>query len=249
MQLMQWGTAFQPLFDSRRNRVVTITERAGIDVLKMIHGMTAILFAMGFSKTEMDFDNHINSMQEIVELAKEVVVDEELFLAQENCGGSAGYRHATDGRSIHERFPGLASHQPGASRAEGGPLHIKASFALDLGIVPPLFVVATKCRQRKLRREAIRLLMSSPRREGMWDSILSGKVAQWIMESEEEGLQPWQGPYSPAARETVPDENRVMVKEILFDMQRRQATLRCGTRGAREGDPDPKARETHIRWC
>ena len=127
-------------------------------------------------------------------------------------------------------------------------MHIKASFALDLGIVPPLFVVATKCRDRKLRRDAIRLLLSSPRREGMWDSILSGRVAQWIMEIEEEGLSHYEGPWGMAAMETVGEEKRVMVKEILFDLQRREATLRCGTRGAREGDPDERARIKHIWW-
>ena len=82
----------------------------------------------------------------------------------------------------------------------------------------------------------------------MWDSILSGRVAQWIMEIEEEDLLPWEGPWGRAPMETVPNEKRVMVKEILFDMQRREATLRCGTRGAREGDYDKRMRVKHIFW-
>jgi len=247
MQLGQWSAAFKPLLEARRRPGVTNTERAGLDVLKMIHLMTTILFFMGFSTTEMDFDNFLEQCKEIVELAKEVVVDEELFLAQERCGNLTSCRHRANGNSTHHQFPGLASHQPGAYH-EDGYLHIKPSFALDLGIVPPLFVVATKCRDRKLRREAIRLLLSSPRREGMWDSILSGRVAQWIMEIEEEDLLPWEGPWGRAPMETVPNEKRVMVKEILFDMQRREATLRCGTRGAREGDYDKRMRVKHIFW-
>jgi hypothetical protein len=82
----------------------------------------------------------------------------------------------------------------------------------------------------------------------MWDSILCGRIAQWIIEIEEEGLSKWDGPYGPTARETVPEEKRVMVKEILFDLQKREAKLRCGTRGAREGDFDKRARVTHISW-
>jgi len=246
MQLKQWATAFQPLLEARRHPGVSNTERAGIDVLKMIHLMTTILFFMGFSTTEMDFDKFLEPCREIVELAKEVVVDEELFLAQERCGDANSCRHKANGNSTHHDFPGLASHQPGAYHEDF--LHIKASFALDLGIVPPLFVVATKCRDRKLRREAIRLLLSSPRREGMWDSILSGRVAQWIMEIEEEDLSAYEGPWGRAAMETVPDEKRVMVKEILFDMQRREATLRCGTRGVREGDNDERIRVKQIYW-
>jgi hypothetical protein len=250
MQLGAWSSAFQPLLEARRHPGVSNTERAGIDVLKMIHLMTTILFFMGFSTTEMDFDNFAFQFKEIIELAKEVVVDEELLLAQERCGNENKCRHKTNrsgGGVNRPQFPGLASHQPGYQE-EDGFMHIKASFALDLGIVPPLFVVATKCRDRKLRREAIRLLFSSPRREGMWDSILSGRVGEWIIEIEEEGLSPWERPWGKAAMEKVEEERRVMVKEILFDLQRREATLRCGTRGAREGDPDERARVNHIWW-
>ncbi|KAN0098227.1 hypothetical protein V8E51_013890 [Hyaloscypha variabilis] len=247
MQLTQWEKAFAPLLESRRHPHISNTERAGRDVLRMIHLMTTILFIMGFSKTEMDFDNFLPLFKEIVELAKEVVVDEELLLAQERCGDANTCRHKTHGASNRPIFPGLTAHHPGSYQEEGF-MHIKASFALDLGIVPPLFVVATKCRDRKLRREAIRLLLSSPRREGMWDSILSGRVAQWIMEIEEEGLSHYEGPWGRAAMETVGEDRRVMVKEILFDMQRREARLRCGTRGAREGDPDERARVKDIWW-
>jgi hypothetical protein len=48
--------------------------------------------------------------------------------------------------------------------------------------------------------------------------------------------------------EKVAEEKRVMVKEILFDLQRREATLRCGTRGARDGDFDERARVKQIWW-
>ncbi|KAH7377490.1 hypothetical protein BKA64DRAFT_648969 [Cadophora sp. MPI-SDFR-AT-0126] len=244
IQLKQWGAAFTPLLETRRNRGVSNTERAGIDVLKMLQLMTGILYQMGFSTSEMDFDNFYPQFKEIVELAKEVVVDEELLLAQQRCGSISSCRHK---QTPSYNFPGLASHQPGAHIDEDDYLHIKPSFALDLGIVPPLFVVATKCRDRKLRREAIRLLMASPRREGMWDSILSGRVGGWIMHIEEAGLTPWDG-RGAGVGEIVSDEKRVMVKEILFDMQSREATLRCGTRGAREGDMDDRAKETHIWW-
>jgi hypothetical protein len=248
-QLQQWGAAFEPLLQGRRNRGVSNTERAGIDVLKMIHLMTTILFMMGFSTSEMDFDNFTSQFREIVELAKEVVVDEELSLAAARCGDLNNCRHRQRQMgAMQNHFPGLASHAPMGYKPEESYLHIKASFALDLGIVPPLFVVATKCRDRKLRREAIRLLMSSPRREGMWDSILCGKVAQWIMEVEEEGMRDFEIWDPVGANEMVKDDRRVMVKEISFDLQRREATLRCGTRGAREGDPDPRGKETFVSW-
>ncbi|KUJ10192.1 uncharacterized protein LY89DRAFT_596894 [Mollisia scopiformis] len=248
IQLNQWDKAFGELLANRRTPGISNTERAGIDVLKMLHLMTSILFVTGFSTSEMEFDNFTPKFKEIVDLAKEVVVDEELTLAQARCGNVAGCRHS-EGKALPEHhFPGLASQRPGAYREEDNLFHIKASFALDLGIVPPLFVVATKCRDRKLRRDAIRLLLSSPRREGMWDSILSGRVGQWIMDIEEQGLSIWSGPATASAREIVPDEQRVMVKEILFDLQNREAMLRCGTRGLDAGDIDMRAQEQYIWW-
>jgi len=250
-QLAQWSAAFEPLLQSRRRPGISNTERAGIDVLKMMAIMSTVLFLMGFSTSEMDFDNFIPHFKEIIDLAKEVVVDEELSLAQAKCGDINTCRHkqmnAQRMMNPNMHFPGLAAHQPGAYREDEAYAHIKASFALDLGIVPPLFVVATKCRDRKLRRDAIRLLLASPRREGMWDSNICARVGQWIMEIEEEDLPPFAAWGAPAVA-IVSDDKRVMVKEILFDMQRREATLRCGTRGARDGDFDRRAKETFISW-
>lgn len=246
VQIKQWDAAFAPLLASRRNRGVSNTERAGINVLKMLQLMSGILYQMAFSTSEMEFDNFKPQFQEIVDLASEVVLDEELVLAQAKCGTQARdvCRHRPQSGQPGYHFPGLAGHPPGEDYA-----HTKASFALDLGVVPPLFVVSTKCRDRKLRREAIRLLLSSPRREGMWDSILSGRVGQWIMAIEEAGMPAWDGGgHTAMGEDVVPAETRVMVKEILFDMQGREATLRCGTRGAREGDVDDRAMETWISW-
>ena len=248
-QLQQWSQAFEPLLHNRRIPGISNTERACIDVLKMIQLMTTVLFLMGYSTSEMHFDNFFQPFKQIVELAKEVVVDEELSLAQARCGDLLKCRHRHNASNMGAQFSGIARYgQTTGYHPEDSYLHIKASFALDLGIVPPLFVVATKCRDRKLRREAIRLLLSSPRREGMWDSILCGKAAGWIMEVEEEGLTPFDSFDPLSFTQVVAEDQRVMVKEILFDLQQREATLRCGTRGAREEDFDPRARETKMAW-
>ena len=62
-------------------------------------------------------------------------------------------------------------------------------FFLDTHVVLPLYVTAHKCRNSKIRRRAIALLMNHPRREGVWDSLFSGKLAEWVMELEEAFLQ------------------------------------------------------------
>ncbi|TGO68808.1 hypothetical protein BELL_0806g00010 [Botrytis elliptica] len=72
---------------------------------------------------------------------------------------------------------------------EANPSAINSSrFSLDIGIVPPLHVVATKCREPSIRRKAIDLLFRSPRQEGMWDGVLSARIGRWIMSCEEDGL-------------------------------------------------------------
>lgn len=61
-------------------------------------------------------------------------------------------------------------------------------FSIDIGAVPLLYYVAVKCRHPITRRKTITLLAAAPRREGVWDSIGTARVAQEIVGIEEEGL-------------------------------------------------------------
>ena len=61
-------------------------------------------------------------------------------------------------------------------------------FSFEVGIIPPLHLTATKCRDPIVRREARDLLFSSPRQEGMWDSVLSARIGCWVIQCEEKGL-------------------------------------------------------------
>lgn len=71
-----------------------------------------------------------------------------------------------------------------------------------MGIIPPLYLTAIKCRFPSIRRKAISLLSSSPRREGMWDAFLAVKVAEKVMTIEEEGLK---GSHIPPERSRIHD--------------------------------------------
>ena len=62
-------------------------------------------------------------------------------------------------------------------------------FTFEVGIVPPLHVTATKCRDPVVRREAVELLFASPRQEGMWDGVLSARIGKWMCNCEEDGLE------------------------------------------------------------
>lgn len=169
-----WSDAFEPILCSRAAPGVSSQEKAAIAVLKMTQVMGQVLFLMTFSDSEGHFDQFHTQFKTIVDLGREVVGDEERRAAERRCPDPHVCRHhkAQDA----DIFGG---HEYTAS-------HIKPSFSADLGIVPPLYVVATKCRNPVIRRQAIQLLRSSSRREGMWDSELTARIGSWIMEIEEE---------------------------------------------------------------
>ncbi|KAL1839196.1 hypothetical protein VTJ49DRAFT_1785 [Mycothermus thermophilus] len=193
-----WSAAFDPILASRTAPGVSSQEKAAIAVLKMFQIMTIILLMMTFSDSEMHFDNFTPYFRAIVDLAFEVVGDEERRAAARRCPNPAFCHHQS---RCHPPTQQQQQHHPQHQRQHSplfddgvddmlGARHIKPSFSADLGIVPPLYVVATKCRDPRLRRQAIRLLRSSARREGMWDSELTARIAMWIAEVEEEGLMP-----------------------------------------------------------
>ncbi|KAK2016120.1 hypothetical protein LZ32DRAFT_553271 [Colletotrichum eremochloae] len=61
--------------------------------------------------------------------------------------------------------------------------------AVDIGILPPLFYTAVKCRVPRIRRQAVELLLLGQRYEGIWDTELTVRVAREVMALEERGVQ------------------------------------------------------------
>ncbi|KAL8646885.1 MAG: hypothetical protein Q9226_006671, partial [Calogaya cf. arnoldii] len=96
----------------------------------------------------------------------------------------------------------------------------KPVFQLDHSIIGPLFSVAHKCRDPFLRRKAISMLHSAPRQEGVWDSVLTARVCERIMNLEEEGL----GEVKCAA--DVPDWRRISDIQVTFDHQARSGEIK-----------------------
>ncbi|KAK3359990.1 hypothetical protein B0T25DRAFT_446507 [Lasiosphaeria hispida] len=310
-QMEAWSAAFEHILASRTAPGVSNQEKACITVLKMYQVMSQLLFLMTFSDSEMQFDHFYPDFKMIIELAIEVVGDEERRAALKRCPDPQFCRH----RGRHE--PGVFGGHNFTAR------HIKASFSADLGIVPPLFVVATKCRDRDLRKQAIQLLQSSPRREGMWDSELTARIALWIAEIEEgvdgesedsfngasmhnfhmdlnldapnsppedgsdqsrpttsgssfsrpngqlKQMQQMQQQHQqqqqqqqqhqqqlqqqlqhrpPSPPKVIPEEKRVMVRAVEFDLRERFAVVQLGSRGLPNGAPDLKTRVTKIMW-
>ncbi|CZR59225.1 uncharacterized protein PAC_09117 [Phialocephala subalpina] len=113
----------------------------------------------------------------------------------------------------------------------------KTMYAFEMQVICPLYAVAWRCPQRTLRRKAIKLLLDYPRKEALWDSVVVGKLAEWIMGLEEEGLKD----------EYVPEERRCTGVDIVnFNMLARMAQVRCLVSEKESGAWIRK--ETVITW-
>ena len=258
-QISAWSSAHKFLCTNYKQSEVSAQEGAERSVLEMNKIMMTILFSAFFSGVEGYFDGFQVEFTEIVALAKEVLVAEEVSYDQGTRHTSGKQDRTADFKS-RLRNPGAlppiandedSRQEPyeytGASRRS---VRIETSagmsFTSGIGILYPLYVVATRCRNRGLRREAIKLLLSSHRREALWDSLLSAHVAMWVMGIEEEGLPAWES--SGAAAHSVVESKRVVVTEVLYDLQKRTATCRYETKGVRYGEPNRRTRETTLRW-
>ncbi|KAL3424183.1 C6 zinc finger domain protein [Phlyctema vagabunda] len=102
-------------------------------------------------------------------------------------------------------------------------------YRFDLGILPPLFLVASRCRHRSIRGRAIDMLMSNPYREGIWDSIIVGNISIWLRNIEEAGLSSdWR---------VIPENKRVFLTAADLDLYHQRAKVFCTQRrGPRDED-------------
>lgn len=127
--------------------------------------------------------------------------------------------------------------RPKHTRSKGTP---KPAFSLDTGIILPLYFVATKCRHPTIRRKAIALLKSTPRQEGVLNSMLTGRVAERLVEIEEEGLG------HIGCAEDIPHWVRLAGADVKFDPSGRRAFLQY-IRNSSEGSGKDTVEEW-IEW-
>ena len=103
----------------------------------------------------------------------------------------------------------------------------RTSCYSGLGIVLPLHTVAARCRNPKIRRKALDLLLSGTRRECLWDADMTANIAQKTVHIEEEGADEETGTSSDRTR-SIPGEKRVEEVKVEFQ-EDRKARLRFVT--------------------
>lgn len=123
-----------------------------------------------------------------------------------------------------------------------GPTSEKVSptFSHDSEVMRPLYMLVSSCRDPGIRRRATRLMQICGRQEGMWNAALTARVAQRLMELEEEGL----GEVQVAG--DIPSWKRISHLQPVFDERGGKATLTFGLVGRREDVVRPTFVETVV---
>jgi hypothetical protein len=100
-------------------------------------------------------------------------------------------------------------------------------FSFDLGVLAPLYITITKCRDREVRRDAIELLLKYPWREGIWLSAVMAALGRWLVRLEEGGMV--------GVDATIPEEKRVRNSSLTFDKERKVVVMKCLQRDGESG--------------
>lgn len=98
---------------------------------------------------------------------------------------------------------------------------------IQIGMIPPLFLAATKCRDNLIRKRALTALHQVPHYEHLWTSCTAHQIAQQVVWLEESGAN-----------------TRVQLQAITFDSTQRQVELRYSIQSIGRTRPESSA----FRW-
>lgn len=91
-------------------------------------------------------------------------------------------------------------------------------FRSTLGVLSPLFLVATKCRVSSVRHRAIKALHASQRRERTWNSCIATMLARHVVSIEEKHCE-------EPRRSPVTEEHRIRLDSVTFDQPAGQISV------------------------
>ena len=116
-------------------------------------------------------------------------------------------------------------------------------FSFQVGILPPLYIVGSKCREPTLRRQAIGLLRKCPVQEGLWEPFGASRMCEWMMKIEElgmikDGKSEW----------FVPESSRVRLSGMQCELSKRQIWVQCKGVVPETEEGLVKVWETVIQW-
>ena len=102
-------------------------------------------------------------------------------------------------------------------------------FSLGLGVVTPLYFIATKCRHRAVRESAIHAMSVAPLQEGIWGPASAPKTTRALVDMEEQHRVP--GTVGP---EGILREARIIGVNFLLKPEKEEQLLIVDRPGSRE---------------
>lgn len=121
---------------------------------------------------------------------------------------------APAGARPDDYYPDTTS--PEYDTKEDIPAYSPPVFSSNSGLLSALWLVVTKSRSSRMRRRAIALMLDFPRREGIWDGVVSGRVAWEILRLEETAVDGVLGANPAQQAETILDCNKVRDCSISY---------------------------------
>jgi hypothetical protein len=121
-----------------------------------------------------------------------------------------------DHLSEYEQVVALGEELLKSSTLSGSPF-----FSFDIGVITPLFFTAIKCRDPQVRRCAVKLLASKDLQEGSLKALCASKIAEFVINIEEEGLRAGFG------QRQVSETARVHLVKVATDTERSEIHLSC----------------------
>ncbi|RAL05362.1 uncharacterized protein BO80DRAFT_421429 [Aspergillus ibericus CBS 121593] len=205
----KWSGALDQ-FEKTRGPSLTTREHVGLKILQIQRCIQTMLFQHHLSGTTdpSGWDMYNPIFQEIVSLAASVV---------ELSG---------------DRSPSTPEADPSGQR------RFKPSFTLDMGIIGPLYDVATLCRDPLIRRRAVDILRSASRQEGVFNSYVCAVAAERVIALEEGVALESTGGFSPTLAgqrpqyisrcSEVPGTARLLYAYPKLDIARGEGFLKVG---------------------
>jgi hypothetical protein len=100
--------------------------------------------------------------------------------------------------------------------------------SFDMGVLPHLYLVATRCRHPFIRRTALHLLQKGPSQEGIWNKKVLVAIAERIMMLEEATCE------QVICSHDIAASARISVLNVKIHLEERTIALYCGRIKVRE---------------
>ncbi|KAJ5106854.1 hypothetical protein N7456_003529 [Penicillium angulare] len=153
-----------------------------IMILKIWRTLVDLLVQIDWPFTELAWDAHTAHFETIVALAEKMLDIPSTFFPPSS---SVSIDTCQSQRTVSLPSAGN-NHSPSLPPLRPKPIKpVSSVFSLSLGIVTPLYLAVTRCRDSGIRYRALNLLIFCQRREGVWDSELAGRIAKHTIAIEE----------------------------------------------------------------